>query len=585
MKIIKKFFYTLLFVIVFLILMQISTQARSYSIEEMNIQATVLDNGDVNIKQSITYDFNDVYNGIYINIPYVIEDKEYDDVIENSKIRDSLYTGSGITINSITDSQDIKYEQASYASNGTSGKYTVSKEAGIENIKVYSPSTNITKTFILDYDITNLCVKHNDIGELYYNFIGGEWDVDINNLNIDVYLPNNKEEIYIWGHGPLNGVSKIIGNTHANFSVDKVRKGQYVAARVLFDKSNIENSNKLSRIDARDMIFSDEKVIAKNQDEKNKFTQRMILFAIVLVIYWIILLLTFEKEKKVEVYELNEEELFKKYNPMLAGCIQGNREILARDIIAIILNLIDKKCINLEITSFTDNKGEQYDCRISPNNENEENMDEIERFVYDWVFANQSDRVELGRRLETLAKDQNANTKFKHLDKLVKSKLNEIGANQPKVPKILRILNVGILIAVIVFVVKHIMFNGFDANLPGLAILQMIAVSSLRLWPLVILLGFIPISLIVTIRHRVNNILQKITGQKSVITAISIILIFAVIIILTAAFSPVKYIIVDEILICIALVIVLTDNLMLQNNDEILANYKKLNLLKDKIEN
>ena len=76
MKIIKKFFYTLLFVIVFLILMQISTQARSYSIEEMNIQATVLDNGDVNIKQSITYDFNDVYNGIYINIPYVIEDKE-----------------------------------------------------------------------------------------------------------------------------------------------------------------------------------------------------------------------------------------------------------------------------------------------------------------------------------------------------------------------------------------------------------------------------------------------------------------------------------------------------------------------------
>lgn len=101
---------------------------------------------------------------------------------------------------------------------------------------------------------------------------------------------------------------------------------------------------------------------------------------------------------------MNEEELFKKYNPMLAGCIQGNREILARDIIAIILNLIDKKCINLEITSFTDNKGEQYDCRISPNNENEENMDEIERFVYDWVFANQSDRVELGRRLETLAK-------------------------------------------------------------------------------------------------------------------------------------------------------------------------------------
>ena len=30
--------------------------------------------------------------------------------------------------------------------------------------------------------------------ELYYNFIGGEWECDINKLNIDIYLPNNKNE-------------------------------------------------------------------------------------------------------------------------------------------------------------------------------------------------------------------------------------------------------------------------------------------------------------------------------------------------------------------------------------------------------
>ena len=60
------------------------------------------------------------------------------------------------------------------------------------------------KTFDLYYTIKNLCVKHNDVGELYYNFIGGKWECDINKLNIDIYLPNNQDELKIWGHGPLN---------------------------------------------------------------------------------------------------------------------------------------------------------------------------------------------------------------------------------------------------------------------------------------------------------------------------------------------------------------------------------------------
>ena len=106
----------------------------------------------------------------------------------------------------------------------------------------------------------------------------------------------------------------------------------------------------------------------------------------------------------------------------------------------------------------------------------------------------------------------------------------------------------------------------------------------LSLWPLIFVFGYIPISILIIIRHRINNIVQKITGQKVATTSITIILIFAVIIILTAIFSPVKYLIVDEILICIALIIVLTDNLMLKNNDEIAEDYERLNMLKDKID-
>ena len=255
MRVIKKIFFTILFFILFLITLQITVKADSYSIEKMNIEATIESSGDVNIRQTITYKFNGAYNGIYINIPYVIQDAEHDEIIENNRINDNLYTGTGVTVNNIIDSKSTVYTETGRAWNGNSGVYTTNRSNGIYSIKVYSPSEDETKTFILDYDIENLCVKHNDVGELYYNFIGGEWEVDINNLNIDIYLPDNKEDIYIWGHGPLNGVSTIESKEHANFKVDKVRKGQYVAARVMFDPSYIVDSSKLSGINARDIIF------------------------------------------------------------------------------------------------------------------------------------------------------------------------------------------------------------------------------------------------------------------------------------------------------------------------------------------
>ena len=85
MKSIKKLLLIILFFAMFMIIFQINTYAKSYSIESMDIQATVQENGDVNIKQSITYNFDGDYNRIYISIPYSIEDIEHDEIISKKK--------------------------------------------------------------------------------------------------------------------------------------------------------------------------------------------------------------------------------------------------------------------------------------------------------------------------------------------------------------------------------------------------------------------------------------------------------------------------------------------------------------------
>ena len=83
------------------------------------------------------------------------------------------------------------FKLTDYAINGQNQVYTVAEENNIRKIKIYSPTTNSSKTFFISYTLKDVAVKHNDIGEIYYNFIGGAWDKDIKRLNIDIKLPKN----------------------------------------------------------------------------------------------------------------------------------------------------------------------------------------------------------------------------------------------------------------------------------------------------------------------------------------------------------------------------------------------------------
>ena len=108
----------LLLILVFIITILISnkTYARSYSIENMDIQATILENGSINIKQKITYNFNGSYNGIYITIPYSITDKEQEE-IQKIKKDNSIYNGNSISIKKISDYNGTNYIESESAYN------------------------------------------------------------------------------------------------------------------------------------------------------------------------------------------------------------------------------------------------------------------------------------------------------------------------------------------------------------------------------------------------------------------------------------------------------------------------------------
>lgn len=579
-------------ILTFLLILPNIAYGKSYKIENMDIRATILENGDVEINQTLLYNFKGDYNGIYIDIPYKLDSTSYDAFRKQSTIlNDSLYNNDSVIINSVSeiiDSSEKTYTKVTpnslSAHNGNTGVYTVSIESGIMQVKVYSPAQNENKTFNINYVLKNTCVKHNDIGELYYNFIGGNWKCKIEKLNIDIFLPVNKstENLRIYAHGPYNGVSKIISKNQINLYVEDVKPQQYVAARVIFDLYNINTATKSSNLDALNIILEDEDIIVQNQAEKDKFTNKIMIFAFILFGYWIILLLIYEKDKKYLVTDAKEDELFEKYNPLLAGCIQGNREILARDIIAVILNLVNKKIIELESIPVTSKNIEyRHFLKVIPGKELE--MDEIEKYVFDWVF-NGEKTISLNERLKELPNEATANHKFKVLNEITKKKLNNLGANKSKVPFVIKFANTLLFIMVI----THFQYNKLNMySVPEMIMsnIGMIFIVLLMFLPLVMGILYVVLNIFMFFKHTTNKLINKITNHKVISTTITIIILFIIILAITYFLDVDKFIIVDEILICISVIILLTDNLMLKNEVNVIEDYSRLNLLKYKIQN
>ena len=124
-----KFFLLLIVIAATFAIFQNKVEAKSYSVENMDIQATVNLDGSVSIKQEMTFKFNGAYNGIYINVPYNLEDIEYDEVVKNKKINDNLYNGTSVTVQKVSlinNGTEKQYQLGnSYSTrNGAEGLYT-----------------------------------------------------------------------------------------------------------------------------------------------------------------------------------------------------------------------------------------------------------------------------------------------------------------------------------------------------------------------------------------------------------------------------------------------------------------------------
>lgn len=317
-----------------------------------------------------------------------------------------------------------------------------------------------------------------------------------------------------------------------------------------------------------------------------EYTKDMTLFATGLWGYWIILLFIFEIDKTIPVSNINEEELFEKYNPMLAGCFEGSRDILPKDIIAVILNLVEKNYIKLDIKKDINGGYKYFVKKLS---EYDDKLDNIEKFVSDWFFENNNEEIDLIETLKLLPQKPKSAEKFKLLNIIVQEELNKKGANKNKVPFWIRMINTVIYIIAIFMIIRHLNLQGLlpDASNSGKRIFSVLFSNGANIVIIISLVYAMVLQILRWLNKFKNVILQKISKRKIVTTIMKIIILEIIVIaILIINRKGVNYyLFVDLILFFISSLIVSTDNLMVKNEINRVEDYSRLILLKEKIIN
>lgn len=393
-----KIKYIILSLIILLTPTLVKASDVDYEITNYYIDSYVLENGDLEIKELIV--LNGSFNG------YIRELATSNSVLSHSnKIdfeHDAIYNASGIydmkigakkvddvSFDTFNDEFETLEIGDSFSSN--SKKTVVTKYSNYDEYKMYYRSNNESVAFFLDYKLDKAIVLHNDVAELYWQFIGNDFTDQINDLKIRIHLPNNDESdsFRVWAHGDLTGEIKKENNKTVYAYVKYLYPNSPVDIRMTFDKNLITDTSKVkkSNEEALDSILKVEKERALEANRIRKRQQKLaaianytgiflIIFQIVNIIY---IYFKHDKEYKSDFNNDYYREFFDDFNVEVGDYIL-KRTITPNAMSASIMNLIYKK--NIKAEKIEEGNKDNYEFTLL----NKDNLSDTEIKLVNFLF-------------------------------------------------------------------------------------------------------------------------------------------------------------------------------------------------------
>jgi uncharacterized membrane protein len=231
-----------------------------YSIDNVDIDATVASDGSVSVRETREFNFDGSFHGVYWDIPTGDES-----------------SGIGTTIGQVGLQEGDQFIPFTESGSGEDGTYTVTREDGYLEVKIYSAHEDESASFTVNYTDTNLATRWEDTGELYWKFVSDGWQVESQNVTCSIHLPvpsgttvTPGSNVRAWGHGPLDAYVDVGATGTVTYSVPGVGTSEYAEARIVFPQEWL-SQEAVTQQKRLDTVLSEEQQWA---DEANAQRER-----------------------------------------------------------------------------------------------------------------------------------------------------------------------------------------------------------------------------------------------------------------------------------------------------------------------
>lgn len=386
--------------LLFLFLFPVFVHASNrYDIENLLIDARVLENGDMDVQELFIIDGNieTFHKNIYYRNSRLSKKEEYDfshDAIHNGSSLQKI----AVKVKKITKKEEINFDlfqqefqdfsKIYYEEDKEQEKYLESSMQDGKRLKLFYQGIGEKVAFLFQYTITDVAVKHQDIAEIYWTFVDSEFQNDIEDLKIRVTIPSIGQESLkmAWIHGDLTSKVFIEENVYLA-TMKNIAKETAINMRFIFDEkvlneikkdktTNFLGYQKIVNLEKKKRV--EEYELEKKKEKAIRIIESICKILIpLMIIWWIYVYFKYGKEPKSQFQEKYYQKAICDYNIEVAGTFLKG-EVTKKEFIASFLNLIYKK--NIKISFWKKNGNDEFIL------ENRHHMNHTEEILADILF-------------------------------------------------------------------------------------------------------------------------------------------------------------------------------------------------------
>jgi uncharacterized membrane protein len=111
------------------------------------------------------------------------------------------------------------------------------EKGGVLTAKWFYSARDERRTFHIHYRVTGGITSYPDVTEFYWQVVGDGWDRPAADVRATIKLPEpvpSREDLHVWGHGPLAGWAEVVDERTARFSTPELASHQFFEVRVVW---------------------------------------------------------------------------------------------------------------------------------------------------------------------------------------------------------------------------------------------------------------------------------------------------------------------------------------------------------------